>query len=132
MAQPIRFFDDADDPRREPEEVRLRNLGLFVHEDRRRIALGFDITPFRERPSLEVQVTNERGEQAGSMTVIQAMESNFHLTLHLRDQDPTDLYQIDVVLYYSGEDKERIEVDHKRGQVDISRPGDQTVWEQSS
>ena len=128
--QPIRFFDDAEDPRRDPEEVRLRNLGLYVYEDRRRVAIGFDITPFRERPSLEVQVTNERGESAGSMTVIQAMESNFHLTLHLRDEAPTDLYEVEVVLYYPRENDERIEVDRKRGQVDITRPGDQTAWEQ--
>ena len=69
--QPINFFDDGVELPKGREDVRLKNLGLFVYEDGRRVAVGFELTPFRERPSLEVMATNARGEAAGSMTVIE-------------------------------------------------------------
>lgn len=126
--QPIQFFDDPQQSPRAREDVRLRNLGLYVYEDGRRVAVGFDITPFQERPSIEVTLTNERGEAAGSLTVIEALQSNFHLTMHLRDRDPTAKYGVEVLLYYNTPAEERLVVDRKEGTVDVTRPGDQTIW----
>lgn len=128
--QPIQFFDDPFESPKPRDEVRLKNLGLYVYEDGRRIAVGFDITPFLERPSIEVTIYNLRGERAGALTVIEAMEANFHLTMHLRDKEPADEYRIEAVLYYEGEDGERLEVDRKAGLIDVSLPGDQTIWEE--
>jgi hypothetical protein len=129
--QPINFFDDGFELPKERAEVRLKNLGVFVYEDGRRVAVGFELTPFRERPSLEVTATNARGEQAGSMTVIEALSPNFTLTLHLRDTQATDLYQIEAVVYYDDkEEEQRMEVDRKRATFDVTRPGDQTEWEE--
>lgn len=126
--QPINFYDEPPESARAPEDVRLKNLGLYVHEDGRRVAVGFDITPFQERPSLEVTLTNERGEVAGSLTVIEALQPNFHLTVHLRDAQPTERYHVEAVVYYGGGQEERSIVDRRSGSIDITRPGDQTVW----
>ena len=128
--QPINFFDEPPESSRAREDVRLKNLGLYVHEDGRRVAVGFEITPFQERPSIEVTVTNERGEVAGSLTVIEALQPNFHLTIHLRDGQPTTLYDVGAVLYYGGGREERVVVDRRSGTIDITQPGDQTVWEE--
>lgn len=129
--QPINFYDDSDMQGRPREEVRLNQLGLYVYEDGRRIAVGFNITPFRERPSIEVTATNGRGEVAGSMSIIEAMTPNFNVTMHLRDDDPTDRYEIQAILYYRSEDGdaegERLLVDRKSATVDISQPGEQVV-----
>lgn len=127
--QPINFFEDGFELPKERADVRLKNLGVYVHEDGRRVAVGFELTPFRERPSLEVTATNAAGEAAGSMTVIEALSPNFSLTMHLRDAHPTDIYQIEAIVYY--DDKEeggRTEVDRKQATVDVTRPGDQTTW----
>lgn len=127
--RPINFFEDPLEPEgKSRADVRLKNLGLYVYEDGRRIAVGFDMTPFSEKPSIEVTVTNARGEVAGSMTVIEAFKPNFHLTLHLRDEVPTDHYELEAVLYYGSADEEKLVVDRKKGAFDLTQPGDQTVW----
>jgi hypothetical protein len=129
--QPISFFDDGYKSGKERADVRLRNLGVFVYEEGRRIAVGFELTPFRERPSLEVTATNARGEAAGSMMVIEALSPNFSLTLHLRDREPTDRYELEAVVYYPEEENEgRMVVDRRLATFDVTRPGDQTVWQE--
>ena len=125
--QPINFFDDPQKRGRAREDVRLQQLGLFVYEDGRRVAIGFNLTPFAERPSIEVTATNEQGQVAGSMTIIEALAPNFNLTMHLRDDKPTDKYEIEVVVYYKDEEGQRIEVDRKRATIDAGVPGEQVV-----
>ena len=51
--QPINFFDDPQKRGNEREDVRLKQLGIYVHDDRRRVAISFNLTPFAERPSIE-------------------------------------------------------------------------------
>lgn len=120
----INFFDDPDQAPRVREEVRFQRLGFYVHPpDGRRIAVGFDITPFIERPSIEVAVTNAVGEKAGSLTVIQTLATNFHLTLHLRDRNPTDTYTVEALLYYTSPEEGRLLVDRLTAALDVSRPG---------
>lgn len=130
--QPINFFDDGVNLGKERSGVRLKNLGVYVYEDGRRVAVGFELTPFRERPSLEVTATNARGEPAGSMMVVEAFTPNFSLTLHLRDQEPTSEYELEAVVYYQDEDDGgRMVVDRKHTSFDATQPGDQTVWQES-
>lgn len=121
----INFFEDPLKAPRAREDVRLNQLALYVHPDGgRRVAVGFDITPFIERPSIDVRVTNARGEPAANLTVIQTLESNFHLTLHLRDKEPTDEYTFSASLYYGGApDEERMDVHAISATVDVSQPG---------
>lgn len=125
--QPINFYDDPERRGNARKDVRLKQLGLYVYEDGRRVAIGFNLTPFAERPSIEVTATNSAGRIAGSMTVIEALSPNFNLTLHLRDHEPTGIYEIEAVVYYKNEDGARVEVDRKRGAIDIAAPGEQIV-----
>lgn len=99
----IRFFDDPLETPNSREDVRIRRLGFFVHPERRRVSVGFELTPFIERPSIEIALTNTRGERAGTMTVIEALEPRFSLTVHLRDENPTEAYRVDAVLYFTDE-----------------------------
>lgn len=121
----INFFEDPSKAPRAREDVRFNQLALYVHPDGgRRVAVGFDITPFIERPSIDVRVTNARGESAADLTVIQTLEANFHLTLHLRDKEPTDEYTFSASLYYGGApDEERMEVDTQSATIDVTKPG---------
>lgn len=128
--QPINFFDDGIELPKEREDVRLKQLGLFVHEDGRRIAVGFNLTPFRERPSLDVTLRNDRGEEAGSLTVIEALSPNFNLTMHLRDREPTSIYSVEAIVYYllrDGNKRKRQIVDRKEATIDVSTPGEQVI-----
>ena len=125
--QPIHFYDDPDRRGRAREDVRIEQLGLYVYEDGRRVAIGFNLTPFAERPSIDVTATNSEGQAAGSMTVVEALSPNFNLTMHLRDSNPTDVYSIEAVVYYKDEDGVRQDVDRKQGVIDVKVPGEQIV-----
>lgn len=120
----INFFDDPMQGPRAREDVRFNRLGLYVHpEGGRRIAVGFDITPFRERPSIEVIAVNARGERAGTLTVIETLDTNFHLTMHLRDREPTDVYTVAATLYYAMPETGRMDVHTLQATVDVTAPG---------
>ncbi len=106
----IKFFDDPFEGPKPREEVRIKQLGLYMHEDGRRVAVGFDLTSFLERPSLQVTFINERGEEAGSLHVIESLQTNFSLTVHLRDKEPTEMYEVTAVVYYATPETDRVDV----------------------
>ncbi len=121
----VQFYDDLDGGPRSREEVRLNELGLFVYEDRLRVAVGFNLTPFLERPSILVRVTNAGGEEAASLSVIEAMQPNFNLTLHLRDSGAGDPYEVETIIYYLSEDGDRQISDRQVKSFSVATPGDQ-------
>lgn len=121
----IKFFDDPLESPRPREDVRIRQIGLFVYPDLRRMQFGVELTPFLERPSLEVIIHNGGGSPAGSLHVIETLTPNFSLTMHLRDQETTNPYELTTVVYYSWPDKEKIEVDRRTISFEIAEPGEQ-------
>jgi hypothetical protein len=121
----VHFYDDLDGGPKSRTEVRLNELGLYVYEDGRRVAVGFNLTPFLERPSLAVTIRNAEGDEAASLSVIEAMEPNFNLTVHLRDAERIDPYQVEAVVYYMSENGEREISDTLVKEFDSSKPGDQ-------
>ena len=112
----IQFFDDPLQMRKSREDVRIKQIGLHLYPDGRRVAVGFDLTPFLERPSLEVVVTNAVGEVAGTLNVIEALQPNFHLTVHLRDAQPASPYTVQVMAYYAQPGAARQVVDQHTAQ----------------
>ncbi len=121
----INFFDDPSKMPKSREDVRVKQLGLYLHEDRRRVSVGFDITPFIERPCIEVTAVNERGERAGSLHVIDTLDANFSLVMHLRDKEPTDTYEITAVLYYATPETDRVNVHTFTRSLDLNKIGEQ-------
>lgn len=124
----INFYEDPFEGPQARGDVRFQQLGFFVYPDQRRVAVGFQLTPFRERPSIEVRIWNDHGEPAGELLVIEALQPNFSLTIHLRDQEPTDIYRVEAVLYYKPEPgMEREVVQLVSTAFEANRPGDQVV-----
>lgn len=121
----IDFFDNPEDAPKSREDVRIKQLGLYLFEDRMRVAVGFDMTPFLERPSIEVQLINERGEKSASLHVIDTLDTNFSLTMHIRDQEPTDTYDVNVTLYYAHPEKEPQVIQTMSRTLDRTQVGDQ-------
>jgi hypothetical protein len=122
----IEFFDD---PLRQPkarEDVRIKQIGLFVHDDARRVSFGLELTPFLERPSIQVSITNGKGEVAGALTVIETMTPNFSLIIHLRDEVAYDPYELTVEIYYATPETERQNVDRQAMSFSVSTPGEKT------
>lgn len=131
----IKFFEDPEEIPQPREKVRFNQLGVFVHEDRRRVTIGFDITPFLERPSIEVNIWNDKAQLASSLSVIEAIETKFSLVMHLRDKNPGMDYSIEAELYYPendsvrslGESPKRLIVDRLVRRFNSAIPGDQTI-----
>ncbi len=121
----IKFFNDPLEQPRPREEVRIRQIGLYLYPDLRRMAFGVELTPFVERPSIEVTITNGESEPAGSLHVIETLTPNFNITLHLRDAQITNPYRLTVTLYYSWPDRERIEIERRDFTFEVDQPGEQ-------
>lgn len=121
----ITFFDDPLEGPKPRDEVRIKQIGLFVYEDLRRVAVGVELTRFRERPSLEITIINARGEPAGSLNMIETLTPNFTLTMHLRDQEPTDHYELTAQIYYSHPEQERENYHRETITFAVVAPGEQ-------
>ena len=86
---------------------------------------GLELTPFRERPSVEVTLTNAEGRPAGSLHVIDTLTPNFSLTIHLRDDEITEPYQLTATVYYATPETERTDVHSETITFLASQPGEQ-------
>jgi hypothetical protein len=101
----------------------LKDVAIEVAPDGRRVLVGFDLTPFRERPSLDVVIVNKNDEVAGNLTVIETIAHQFSLIIHLRDKKPTDQYDVFTEVFFTGEpgDPRQI-VDRHQTQFTIPDP----------
>jgi hypothetical protein len=120
----IKFFDDPLESPRPREDVRFRQIGLYLYPDLRRMAFGVELTPFAERPSIEVLIFNGEGAPAGSLNVIETLTPNFSLTMHLRDETTLNPYRLVAILYYSWPDRERIEIERREVSFEVAQPGE--------
>jgi virulence-associated protein VagC len=118
----ITFHDDPSQAGRAPEDVEIDEIDVTVYPDGRRVAVSLAITPFQQRPSLELTLTNAHGQPAASLTVIEALETTLALTLHLRDKQPTDTYELLAEVYYLFPDRGRLTVSSKKVQFTVT-PG---------
>ena len=48
----IEFFDDPLKRPKSRHDVRIKQIGLFIHEEPRRLSFGLELTPFLERPRI--------------------------------------------------------------------------------
>ena len=96
-----------------------------MHDDGGRFVVGFDLTSFKERPSIQVFVTDESGEEVTSLTIIESLQTNFHLTMHLPDNKSKGLYNVSALLFYQTPDNDKIVVDDISKKLDASKTGEQ-------
>lgn len=97
----VNFFEEPQSVPKGREEVRLRQIGLFVYEDLRRVAVGLELTPFLERPCIELTITNSQGMRSASLTLIETHTPNITLVMHLRDTlVPKADYTLTAQIYY--------------------------------
>jgi hypothetical protein len=120
----IDFFENPQEVPKSRADVRINQLGLYMYDDQRRFAVGFDITPFLEPPSIEVSVQDEAGNEVSSLHVIEANDKNFSLTMHLRGS-ASKTVAVKATLYYATPDTERMDVHTIERVLNITQPGEQ-------
>jgi hypothetical protein len=83
------------------EEVRVERVKAAPYPDGRRVHVEVTVTPFRERPNLEITIINAGGKTVSSTSAIAIMNFRVTFTLHLRGvDDPAGEYTVRVQLYY--------------------------------
>ncbi len=84
-----------------PDEVRIERVRAVPYSDRRRVKVEVDITPFRERPNLEIAIRSDAGDMVATASAIDVMAFHLAFTLHLRDGgEVRPGYEVVVLLYY--------------------------------
>jgi hypothetical protein len=91
------------------EDMRFTNVALQPYPDGRRVKLQFALTPFVERPSVEVRVTNPLGDEVASLSLIEAMDTEFDFTIHLRGPEPNGEHTVHLTMFYPVSDDGPIE-----------------------
>ena len=85
-------------------EMRFTAVTVKPYPDGRRVKLNFAFTPFIERPSVEVSVTNAQGHEVASLSLIEAMDTEFDFTVHLRGPQPEGEHTLRLVMFYPQSD----------------------------
>ncbi|MEP7286257.1 MAG: hypothetical protein ABI947_10870 [Chloroflexota bacterium] len=99
----IDFFNPGDIPQPR-DNIKVERVDAQPYSDGWRVKVIVDVTPFQERPSLEIRVRSSEGRLVSEMTVIETMIRHMEFTVHIRGvQSPVGHYVIEVDLYY-GED----------------------------
>ena len=99
------FFTNPDDVPLPPEKMEIRELSAVPLGDGKRVSVRFEITPFQQRPNLEITVTNQDDLIVSSLSVVEAIENKMTFTLHLKEPKPTGSYQVVMELFYAELDK---------------------------
>ena len=126
----IKFFDNRDDAPKNREDVRILRGRIEVAPEGRRVAVDLELTPFIERPTIELRLTNDRGEPAGLSNVIETLDRTLRMVMHMRDKTPAENYRLQARVYYA-----HIDEDMKREMVDeliidfAADGGNEKYWE---
>ncbi len=98
----IQLYDEGEDiPLPRPKaEVRFTESKVTPLADGRRVKLYFALTPFVERPSVDMRVINAVGKEVATMSLIEAMDTEFDFTVHLRGPQPQGEHTLRLTLFY--------------------------------
>lgn len=84
-----------------PNEVRIERVRAAPYPDGQRVKVEVDITPFRQRPNLEIAILSGTGDIVATASAIDVMAFHLAFTLHLRGGgDAGPGYEVIVLLYY--------------------------------
>ncbi len=83
------------------DEVLVESVKATPYPDGRRVHVEITVTPFRERPNLEIAILNAEAKIVSTASAIAIMNFRVALTMHLRGvTDPAGDYTVRVQLYY--------------------------------
>lgn len=94
------FFADPSDVPVPPEEVRIREFAVEPWSDGRRLKVTLTVTPFQKHPSGEVTVSDAHGTVVANANIIETIDPNMEITMHLRGEVTPGAYSAAVQLFY--------------------------------
>lgn len=103
-----------------PEEVRIRSLRIEPWPDGRRIKVFIELTPFQQKPSLDLTITDESGDEFANVSIIETMMTRLVLTMHLPEGAQPGEYRLAASLFY--EDQGQIHSSEVNFQLQEGQP----------
>jgi hypothetical protein len=97
-------FDDPDIQRMPPSQVRILDLHAEPWPDGRRVRVHLDLTPFEQKPNIDLEISTADGQLVASSSIVESMTSRLVITMHLRSADPTGSYTLQATVSYPDAD----------------------------
>ena len=95
------FFSNIDEAPVPPAEVRIRELAAKPRRDRARIDVHFALTPFQQRPNIEVAINDSAGRQVSALSIVEAIDPVMDFTMHLREAQTGGQYTLEMLVFYA-------------------------------
>ncbi|MEN6409476.1 MAG: hypothetical protein ABFD44_07190 [Anaerolineaceae bacterium] len=84
----------------EPADVRFVDVHVEPWDDNRRVRIHSELTPFKEKPSLEFTILDASGKDVSSVAVIENIELKFVITMHIRGAEAGGKYRLLARIFY--------------------------------
>jgi hypothetical protein len=120
------FFTEPSEAPVPPDEVRIRMLEAEPRPDGRRIDVRTALTPFQQRPNIEISIRDEEGREVSTLSVVEAIDAQMDFTMHLRGPQGSGHYTMAMRVFYAdiesheaaeGEEVQSSEILHKATMV---------------
>ncbi len=84
-----------------PQDVRIINLKAEPWPDGgRRVRISLEVTPFLERPDLEILIRDSGGEEVSNINIVESIDAKMTFTMHIRSPEVNGLYTLSAILAY--------------------------------
>jgi hypothetical protein len=94
------FFQDPNEVRLPPEQVRLLESCITPLGGGNRIKIFLELTPFMKRPNIEITIINSSGKILAHSSILETMLRKLEFIMHLRGSEPGSEYKLEAIVYY--------------------------------
>jgi hypothetical protein len=107
-AMEINFTDPKNVPQPR-DKIRIETLAARPYPDGWRVRVNIDVTPFQERPNLEVHARTADGKPVAHLSIIETMHNKMEFTIHIRGvTNPNGEYTLSAELSYEYEEQKTV------------------------
>lgn len=106
-----------------PDETRITSLTAQPYPDGYRLRVNIEMTPFQQRPHLEVALKDAEGDEVASSSIVEPMSWKIEFTMHIRGELKNP-YTLEAKLFYP--DGPTIEAQTYTFEVLPPQPSDQS------
>jgi hypothetical protein len=94
------FFPEDNLHRTAPEETKILSLTAEPYPDGQRVRVNIEMSPFEQRPHLEVTLTDGENKEISTASFVEPMAWKLEFTLHVRTEPADGLLDLVARLYY--------------------------------
>ena len=93
------FLPEDHLQRATPAETRITSLTAEPYPDGYRLRVNIEMTPFQQRPHLEVSLKDADGEEVASSSIVEPLSWKIEFTMHIRGELKNP-YTLEATLFY--------------------------------